>query len=122
MRWAPVCGVGAMLLLFAGSCDRPQAPSSPSRRAALSTEDGLAVREGRILEALARLRPVLSSSHEGLHPVTDAEGRTRVDLKGRFGHAMVAIRQQDGSLRYECVDNVDTAERALRSGVPAPPP
>jgi hypothetical protein len=57
-------------------------------------------------------------SVEGLEQVHTKHGAIKVDLEGRFRHAMVLRVRPDGSLALECVDSAEHA--AKLAGVPTP--
>jgi hypothetical protein len=66
-----------------------------------------------VQELLDRLAPTLSRSTEGL-TWRDAGGGVRsLDLRGRFQHAMIAVRGDDGVIRSTCVDRLSAAQAAL---------
>jgi hypothetical protein len=92
---------GARDALGAGSAD--DATAAASARSAASQE------------LLQRLAPVLSHSSEGLSWRDRGNGVRRLDLQGRFGHAMIAVRGEDGVVRSSCVEDLAGAERLLES-------
>jgi hypothetical protein len=64
-------------------------------------------------ELLDRLAPTLSRSTEGLTWVNAGGGVRSLDLRGRFRHAMIAVRGQDGVVRSTCADSLSAVEAAL---------
>jgi hypothetical protein len=64
---------------------------------------------------LQRLAPTLSRSSEGLSWRDRGNGVRSLNLQGRFGHAMIAVRGQDGVVRSTCVEDLAGAQRLLES-------
>ena len=54
--------------------------------------------------AMPRIRASLSRSHVGLREELRPDGLHQIDLKGRFQHAHVAIRGENGRLHMECLN------------------
>lgn len=53
-------------------------------------------------------------SVEGLETTTSDDGVTKVDLEGRFSHALVLRIAPDGSRSVECIDSHERAAELLR--------
>jgi hypothetical protein len=95
----------------------PQSPivtTTPDRQSSLRTDDvAPATPRAEVGELLRRLEPALSRSSAGLEWVDVGGGVRSMDLRGRFQHAMIAVRGADGVVRSTCVDGLDAAEAVL---------
>ncbi len=89
-----------------------ESTGDPALRAAGPARPSLS-REARIAELVERLGPRLSRSSEGLHVQEHADGRGTLDLRGRYQHAVVVSRGEDGRVRSECVSHPEAAAHAL---------
>ncbi len=51
------------------------------------------------------IKQLLNQSTDGLVEVRRADGSVSMDLQGRFQNAMLAKKEEDGSITQACVDN-----------------
>lgn len=73
----------------------------------------LSQRAKHAAELVRRWRPALSHDVTGLRATSLGSGVRKVDLQGRFHHALVAYVDDDGQLQYGCVDSAERAEALL---------
>jgi len=68
---------------------------------ALTAEEAQTLAEG--------IKQLLDQSSDGLVQVQRADGSVSMDLQGRFQNAMLAKKEEDGSISQACVDNPEAA-------------
>lgn len=89
------------------------APGAPSaaQRAVVDPRTGRLVKEppasGVVLSP--QMREALSDSSEGLVEVPWGRGGFRVDLEGRFQSAVIAVVDDGGAVKVDCVSHVPPA-------------
>ena len=67
------------------------------------------------------LKERMRRDHEGLEVVVHENGCKGVHLQGRFAHAAVAVRNEDGQYVMQCFSDYNALEAAT-TGKAAPPP
>jgi len=86
------------------------AQASPTSEASLSTESLTPAPVSKEVQPMdpqlyRRLRAELSRSSADLVIQHEPGGVQRIDLKGRFKHASIAVRDDDGRLQHRCVSS-----------------
>ncbi len=68
---------------------------------ALTSDEALRLADG--------IKALVNQSTDGLVQVQHADGSVSIDLQGRFQNAMLARKEDDGSISQACVDNPELA-------------
>jgi hypothetical protein len=68
---------------------------------ALTAEEAQSLAQG--------IKELVNQSTDGLVQVQHADGSVSMDLQGRFQNAMLAKKEDDGTISQACVDNVEDA-------------
>lgn len=108
------------LVLFAASAyateERPERPVPEAEQIESKESEGEESRPKNLA-----LSP-MNRSVEGLEATAAAHGATKVDLEGRFQHALVLRIAPDGTRSIECIDSAEHEAELLNIESPASSP